>query len=403
MKFLLIPGNNSLSHVAKCAALETVLSRRGHRVLIAVARHYSRFLQDLSLAHTILPDIQEADGGALPAVQWFRSPDLLERCLQAEIELLKSFRPDQVIGVFRFTTRVSTAVLDIPFGTIACGCMMPDVGEVLGFVPGEEKEADQAFYLDNFFRFAAKKMSVVMDRYGVEPVGDIRELLVGDRTFLWDFPQFMPLKAIEGRTHVGPLTWSQWPGACVNPDTFIETDHPLALVSLGTRPASRKVVLKVVQCLLACGYNVMMACGGNGNLMDILKGHSRVKSWRFAPLDKILRKTDMMVCHGGQMTIFEALAHRVPVLVIPSQPEQAHNGLCVERIGCGRRLTPSVAFRGDTKVFEDAFTAQPDAAIIEMIEQIRSDSGMARMLVQAQQQLQNYDAPNAIAEQMERI
>jgi len=403
MKFLLIPGNNSLSHVAKCAALEAALSRRGHRVLIAVARHYRRFLQDLSLSHTIISDIQEADGGALPAVEWFRSTEFLIRCLQAEIELLKSFKPDRVIGVFRFTTWVSTAFLDIPYGAISCGCMMPDAGEVLGFVPGEEKQVDQAFYLDNFFRFAAKKMSIVMDKYGVEPVGDIRDLLVGDRTFLWDFPQFMPLKAIEGRTHVGPLTWSQWPDVCVAPDPFIETDQALALVSLGTRPASRKVVLKVVRCLLACGYNVMIACGGNGNLMDILEDHPRVKCWRFAPLEKILRKTDLMVCHGGQMTIFEALTHRVPVLVIPSQPEQAHNGLCVERIGCGRRLTPSVAFRGDTKIFEDAFTAQPDATIIEMIEQIRSDSGMARMLLQAQQQLQNYDAPNVIAEQMERI
>ena len=103
------------------------------------------------------------------------------------------------------------------------------------------------------------------------------------------------------------------------------------------------------------------------------------------------------------MTIFEALARRVPVLVIPSQPEQAHNGLCVERIGCGRRLTPSVAFRGDAKIFADAFTAQPDTTIIEKIDQTRSDSGIVRMLAQAQEQLQVYDAPNVIADQMEMI
>jgi UDP:flavonoid glycosyltransferase YjiC (YdhE family) len=403
MKFLLVPGNNSLSHVAKCAALQAALSARGHSALIAVARHYRRFLQDLNLPYTILPDIQESDGGALPSVNWFRSPALLKDCLQAEIDLLESYRPDRVVGIFRFTTRVSTAVLDIPYGAVACGCMMPDVGEVLGFGPDEERAADQAFFLDNFFRFAAKKMSLAMNHFGIGPVDDIRHLLAGDRTFLWDYPQFMPLPRVEDRSHVGPLSWGRWPGGCSPPPPFFKTDLPLALVSLGTRQASRSVVVKAVRCLLSSGYNVIVACGGNGNLMDIFPGNPQVRCWRFAPLEKLLCHADLMVCHGGQMTIFEALWHRVPVLVIPSQPEQAHNGLCVERIGCGRRLTPSVAFRGDQQVYADAFTDQPDAELMETIAHVQASSDIARMLTIARKQLLNYDAPNMIAARMETL
>lgn len=403
MKFLLLPGNNSLSHVAKCAALEAELSARGHSVFIAVASRYKRFLQDLAIPCTVLPDIQESDGGALPSINWFRSPGLLESCIQAEIDLFTTFRPDRVIGVFRFTSRVSAKVLDLPYGSVACGCMMPDVGEVLGFGPGEERGVDQEFYLDNFFRFAAKKMSHAMNRFGTGPVRDIRQLLVGDRTFLWDFPQFMPLPQVPGRFHVGPLAWERWPNACSPPDPFPKADYPIAVVSMGSGQACREVVVKAVRCLVACGYNVMLAYGENGNPADMLPGSTQVRCWRFAPLAKILCHADLMVCHGGQMTIFEALRHRVPVLVIPSQPEQAHNGLCVERIGCGRRLTPSVAFRGDQQVYADAFIGQPDTEIMETIAHVQSSSRIARMLMTAKEQLRRYDAPNMIANRMEDL
>ena len=401
MKFLLVPGNNSLSHVAKCAVLEAALSRRGHSILIAVTRQYSSFLKRLSLSHTILPDIQESDGGALPSLAWFRSPDLLERCIRAEIELLNSYRPDRVLGIFRFTVKVSTAVLGIPYDAIACGCMMPDMGEVLGFASDEERAVEQVLYLGNFFRFTAKKMGIAMDRFGVEPIRDIRSLLVGERTFLWDYPQFMPIPKIEGRFHVGPLSWCKWPDICAAPDPFLKNDHPLALVSMGTRQTSRTVVMKTVRCLLACGYNVMVACGGHGNLMDILSGESRVRCWRFAPLKQVLCHADLLVCHGGQMTIFEALQHRVPVLVVPSQPEQAHNGVCVERIGCGRRLAPPVAFKGDQQAYVDAFTDQADNRVIETIERIATNDKIAEGLTHAQKHLQCYDATNMIADLME--
>ena len=46
MKFLLIPGNNALPHVAECLALEIELNARGHQVLIAVTKK----TQQLSLS-----------------------------------------------------------------------------------------------------------------------------------------------------------------------------------------------------------------------------------------------------------------------------------------------------------------------------------------------------------------
>ncbi len=401
MKILMIPGNNSLSHVAKCAALESELTKRGHSVLIAVSSKHTGFIKQLGLACTVLPDIQESDDGALPSLTWFRSPGLLSACIQAEIELIKAFGPHRVVGVFRFTLKISTAVLGVPYDAVACGCMMPDVTEILGYGRGEEGAADQALYLNNFFRYTGKKMGAAMERFSLPSIGDIRDLLVGDRTFLWDYPQFMPLPKMDGRYHVGPITWSRWPDVCDPPEPLPDNDRPLALISLGTRQACRPVILKAARCLLELGYNVMVACGGHESLMDILPSAAGLRCWRFAPLAKLLRQAKLLVCHGGQMTIFEAFLQQVPVLVIPSHPEQAHNGLCVERIKCGGRLSPSIAFKGDTQTCADAFMQQPDAKIMEKIRRIVSDDSMTDGLLHAQRQLQRYNAPVMFADLLE--
>lgn len=400
MKILLIPGNNSLSHVAKCAALEAELSKRGHTVLVAVTCKHVEFATQIGLAHTVLPDIQETDDGALPSLAWFRSSELIAFCIQSEMELIKAFRPDRVVGIFRFTLKISTAALGVPYHAISCGCMMPDAAEILGYGPGEDGIADQALYLDNFFRFAGKRMAAIMEQLKVPQLWDLRDLLVGDETYLWDFPQFMPLPESSHRHHVGPLLWHQWPDRSEPPKPFPENGRPLAVISLGTRQTGRLVADKTARCLMACGYNVMFACGGTPCLSDHLLDSPEMQCWRFAPLNQLLPHAHLLVCHGGQMTIFEALLHRVPVLVIPSHPEQAHNGVCVERIKCGLRLAPPIAFKGDPKAYADAFNLQSDTAVQETIQQAAHRS-TTEGLADAQQIVGQYSAAETIADLLE--
>ena len=403
MKFLLIPSNNSLSHVAKCVALESELSKRGHCVLIAVSHKHVNFLKRLGLAFAVLPDIQESDDGALPSLAWFRSQDFLRACIQAEMDLMKGFDPDRVVGIFRFTLRVSTAILNIPYDAVSCGCMMPDVREVLGFRQNENGASEQALYLDNFFRFAGRRMARVMEALGAAPLMDMRDLLMGDRTFLWDFPQFMPLPERDGRYYIGPLLWGRWPDMGDPPDPFTNGKRPLAVLSLGTRKGSQSVVRKMIRCLTQSGYNVMIACGGLTEPTGIVPSADNVRIWRFAPLEHVLSQAQILVCHGGQMTIFEALLQKVPVLVVPSHPEQAHNGVCIERIKCGRRLSPPMAFKGDIETYVAGFTQQGDEQVMEMITRVASDDRMTRGLGQAQQDLQAYNAPVRAADLLEAV
>jgi UDP:flavonoid glycosyltransferase YjiC (YdhE family) len=58
----------------------------------------------------------------------------------------------------------------------------------------------------------------------------------------------------------------------------------------------------------------------------------------FISFDDILPKVDVVVCHGGNGTIYQAMLHKVPVLCGPSHLEQTWNAQRVEELGYGQSI-----------------------------------------------------------------
>lgn len=402
MKFLLIPGNNSLSHVAKSLALEAELSGRGHQVLIAVSKKHSSFLDQLHIVHVVIPDIQEADDGPVPSWEWFRRVDRIQACIQAEIDLMTQYRPDRVLGIFRFTAKVAAAVAGVDYDALVCGCMLRDHNEVLGFAPGDPGAGDQAEYLKNFFSFAGRKIVRAAEHFGITVEADARAMLEGQHTFLWDFPEFMPLPHRSGRLHVGPLQWGHWSGTGRAPRLPAEVKRPMALISFGTCCASRPSAQKLVDCLLDQGYHVMVAAGGQPDLMQLRSDSGHMTLCSFAPLKPLISRADLVISHGGQMTLFESMAQGVPVLVMPFQPEQAHNGICLERLGCGRRLIPAVTYKGDSAVYVAALAARGRLQINEAIQSVTLDPETPIRLAKYKALIGAYRGAESIADIMEQ-
>ena len=364
LKYLLIPGNNSLSHVAKCLAVREELLSRGHSAQVAVSKRHSSFLQQLSVDHAVLPDIQENDESGFPSVEWFREPKHITDCINAETTLLKECRPDRVLGVFRFTLKTSARLAGVPYDSLICGCMIPDSQEVLGFRENEAGRDIQRVILDGFFRYAGARLGEAEASFGLEKTKrDIRYSLLGERTFLWDFPEFAPLPQRDSLIHVGPIAWNHWPYDSVDLPALRNGGAPLAVVAFGTCTVCLPAAKRIIRLLVDMGYRVLLAAGGQKEFLDILPGVAEVMTYTYAPLHEILPHASLLVTHGGQLTVFEALQNRVPIAVMPFQPEQAHNGVCLERLGCGVRLVPPHPFQGNSKVYIDALESMNDDAI----------------------------------------
>ena len=101
------------------------------------------------------------------------------------------------------------------------------------------------------------------------------------------------------------------------------------------------------------------------------------------------------------MTIFEALQNKVPILVMPFQPEQAHNGVCLERVGCGCRLVPSQSFNGNSEVYVDALRRMGDNDIASKITDLCHQHGIKENLDRMKNIVSRYKGVDALVHWLE--
>jgi len=128
---------------------------------------------------------------------------------------------------------------------------------------------------------------------------------------------------------------------------------------------------------------------------------NRVITHTFVPLHKLFAHTSLLISHGGQMTVFEALHNKIPILVMPFQPEQAHNGVCLERVGCGSRLVPPQIFQGNSSVYIDALNRMTDNQIKSIISGLVNNPQTEKRLAGMEKIIKQYRAVEKLADMLE--
>ena len=400
-RFLLEPCNNTLSHVGKCLAVREVLLARNHDVFLAVSPARAAFLDSIGVAdYFVLPDVQEADGGTAPSFSWFR-PERVRHCVRAELELLQRLRPDRVLGVFRFTGALSAALAGVPYDSLICGSMTPACPDVLGFDDGEAAAGEQQAFLRFFRQTCAQRMRPAMLSFGLKSVDDIWQLLIGQRTFLWDFPEFQRLLPAPGYHHVGPVHWTGWPRPPGASGILDRLAGPIAYLAFGTGFVPPSLLRHLINVLWRMGYSVALALGGQAVAAELPVASSRLATFEFLPVEEVLPRASVVVCHGGQGVIFDAMSRRLPVFVLPLQLEQAHNGVCIERMGCGRRLVRGVVFAGQSDFSAGIFQDRRVAEIAEEMQMFLTDPATPACLAKAAETVCSYSGVAALADCLE--
>jgi UDP:flavonoid glycosyltransferase YjiC (YdhE family) len=94
----------------------------------------------------------------------------------------------------------------------------------------------------------------------------------------------------------------------------------------GFENAARQLIRAGIQCVMSTAH-----------LKDVprLQG---IFSARFLPLTDTLRLAQLVVCHGGTQTVYQALAAATPVLTLPSHLETALTSVAIVQAGLGCTL-----------------------------------------------------------------
>lgn len=397
--FLIVAAGNSLSHVGKALSLRSVLIRKNHTAIVAAGQNFSGIFSWLKIPFAVISDIQERDHSSFPTITWFSDTAIVRNCVLEEIALIERIQPDAVIGIFRFTLKAAAHMVGIPYYSLSCGCLLPDTNEPLGLFSDEAGNKKQQVNIDYFFRYAGSRIGRALNDSGLtKKITDAREMLLGDKTFLWDFPEFMPAREKAGRIHCGPLEWSDWPYDKIDYSSILPATKPLAIISFGTCNFSDYVLNRLSKNLLALGYSVIVSTGGQGESSKQINDHPDLRVLNMLPLKKLLPHASLLISHGGQLTIFAALQAKIPTLVMPFHPEQAHNASCLERIGCGRQLIDATFFYGKSEVYLAALEKMPDTQIRKRIRSLTEQTELSRNLSIYSNILNGYTGAETVAD-----
>lgn len=354
MRILCLPYTHTLSHISRPLAIAAELRARGHDIIFAGDSPKDHFIRgegfEVLPAYQVEPDIlfNRIRQGKLQ----FVSDDELYRLIAADRDLYRQVQPDLVLSDGRFSAPLSAGLDGIAQAAIVN--VSSTEYRALPYIPFFEwlpekfvkRDGSLGKSLDRFnlalemlvFDNAATVFKKLSRKFGLSRTVTATNCLAGnDLTLLADIPEYFPTRNLPADYHyIGPLTWQSplappawWPPK--------NDGKRLVYFTMGTTWMGGSFAVLYEQ-LRREGLRAIIATGGQARGLETIEGEVYVEE--FVDGDLVMAACDLVVCHGGNGTIYQALQHGKPIVGIPSIPDQQFNMRRVKALGVGEALDP---------------------------------------------------------------
>ncbi len=389
-KILVMPDGNWLSHTSRPFEIAKELREFGHEVVFASDGQYMKLPQEAGFQvlpiKTIDPDrvLKCSRNGR---VNWF-DYELIKACVKAELELFGQVKPDLILTDFRLPLSTSCELAGIPLAVIlnaswtnyySVKTKAPEhlkITQVLGkrlttlFVPWIKKLI-VSFDSRPFNKFRREK--------GLAPRKNIWDVWQGDLNLIVDIPEYGPTENLPKKFHyIGPVVWEP---ALESPKWLetLEPDKPTIYFTMGSTGYAR-FFEQIIKIFGNSKYQCIMTTAGMVELSNIPDNFYVVD---YAPGSEIMEKSDLVVCQGGNGTIYQAMTAGLPIIGIPTMHDQEFNLDRVEDLGVGIHLS-ELKFR--------------PSHLVEAVEKIFSQENYKKNALQYKNILAGYNGPKTGAE-----
>ena len=356
-RILLIGEAVTLAHVARPLSLAQDLDPDRYEIELAFAPRYHHLLPDLAFPVHDLDSIPgERFLAALASGRPLYDLETLEHYVEDDLALLSERRPDVVIGDFRLSLAVSAPLLRIPYLAISNAYWspfarqhfpVPELPLVKALGVGI---AQPLFDLARPLAFAchALPMHRLRRRYGLPSLGlDLRRVYThADHTLYADLADWVQMQTLPDNHHfLGPLHWSP---AVALPSWWddLPADRPLVYVNLGSSGCA-ELLPALCDALHPLGLDILAATAGRSPQLPT--DSSRIHLADYLPGEVAAARAQLVICNGGSLAVYQALAAGVPVLGLPSNLDQFLNMASVVRHGVGLCLRASRADAGTVR------------------------------------------------------
>ena len=335
----------SLAHMARPVVLAQVLDPARYEVCLAGDSRYDHLFPAPAFERRPLHSISSqsflevlAKGNPI-----YRT-STLRRYVEEDLELIRAWSPDLVVGDFRLSLAISAREAGIPYITITNAYWSPYARQRY---PIPEHVTARLFGVpvaQALFRvlrpaiFAGHTIPLnrVRRAWGQPSLGfDLRRVYTdADHVLYADIPDYIDMPGLPD-THrfLGAILWSPhqprpgWWDAL--PD-----DRPLVYVSPGSSGDAR-LLPNVLGALAGLPVTVIAATAGR-DAVGVTSPN--IHTATYLPGTEAAARADLVICNGGSMTTLQALVAGKPVLGICSNLDQYLNMQAVEAAGAGISL-----------------------------------------------------------------
>lgn len=335
----------TLAHVARPAALARALDPARFDVVLACDPRYQRFLEGLPFpVRAIRSQPSERFLRAAATGSPLYDTQTLRDYVRDDLALLESVRPDTVVGDHRLSLSVSARVAKVPYLCIINAYWSP-YAETVSPVPElplnrwlGTAAAQTVFNLVRPLAFAYHSLPLnrVRREYGLPALGwDWRGPYTdADRTLYADAQELVPTQGLPAsHTYLGPVSWS--PAVALPPWwENLPVDRPLIYVTLGSS-GHPGLLGRILDALADLPVNVVATTAGRSEV-DSPPVNARLLD--YAPGDKLMQQADLMICNGGSLTVYQALAAGKPLIGIAAHMDQHLSMHFVEKAGVGTKI-----------------------------------------------------------------
>jgi MGT family glycosyltransferase len=169
-------------------------------------------------------------------------------------------------------------------------------------------------------------------------------------------------------------------------DEHLPGDAAVVYLSLGSLgSADVELMQRLVDVLATTPHRVIVSKGPQHELIELRDG---MVGAEVLPQPSILPQADVVVTHGGNNTVTEALHFGTPAVVLPLFWDQYDNAQRLDELGLGVRL--------DTYGFEDE-------QLTGAIERLLADAGLHRRLAAIAADLQAAPGTRRAADLIEQL